>query len=161
MLEGIKVVALDFDDTLAIHEVHQTGEEADTLPIIYARGTAYWEDKGTLPSIEMQALLDECQLRDIQVGLISAIGFGAMQEVKLDWVEENYGVRLHNWCTPTTADKPSMLKALCVKYGVAKGEILFVDDRTPILDEASDLGYKVATPMQVVNAFRQKERKQP
>lgn len=147
-LNSIEVVAFDFDDTLCIHRNHSydKSKEAQRLKL----GSAFYYDKSS-PNKHMKKFIEYLNMKGVVMCLLSATSNYKSSEIKIDWVKEEYGVEMSNWCVGTTTSKLDCLSYLTELYKSEPDKVLIVDDRYDVLELAEKAGYQAATPMEVVN----------
>lgn len=151
LLDEVKLVLFDFDDTLCIHKKHhwEDGYAKSYLNAMVSGDYTWWE--GCDYSKHMAAFMMACASRNIDMGLVSATSFHATSEAKIKWVEEKYGVSLKNYSVGTSKDKVTIVDTLSNVLKLRAREILVIDDRYDVLDDIAAIGCQAASPMEVVN----------
>lgn len=159
-LENTKVILFDFDDTLCIHEEHQSNEEQKRIynKNVLKEGIQAWSGK---PNIHMKKFMKECEKKNIQMGLISATVSVKHAKGKHDWVLMNYGINLENFCVGTFENKLAIMFAIADAYNIPKSQIMIVDDYWENLERAANAGFTVCSPMEVVNFVEEEHYKEP
>lgn len=149
-LSKIKCVLFDFDDTLGIHSNHNLEfYNSPDFTSLVKSGKYYWDDCS--PNIQMKKFIQLCQEKGIKMGLISHVYTVCESFKKIQWVEENYGITLENYCVSSREMKVLELQAVAVTYNLAPSEILIVDDLMITLSEASAKGFQNMLPTEVIN----------
>lgn len=151
----IKMVLYDFDDTLCIHEFHR--EDPNYNIKVLTKGKDTW-NTGT-PNKYMKEFMELCSDKGIRQGLISWTESFKHMKGKEDWVSENYGISLENFCVCSADAKIDMMLSISKAYKFDPNQILIVDDRTATLEKASSKGFQACTPMEIVNFFTNTHRK--
>lgn len=149
-IENTKIVLLDFDDTLCIHENHQ-GDEDDSIynKNILKIGIDTWSNCS--PNIHLKRFMEECIKRNIKLGLISATMSYPHMKAKNDWVLDNYGIELENYCVGTYEGKVKIMIAISDAFNIPREQILIIDDLYENLERAAKNGFMACTPMEIVN----------
>ena len=78
-----------------------------------------------------------------------------IQQYKLKFVKERYGVELENFCVSSQDGKLDMLNTIANAFHYKKSEIAIVDDYWYQLDRAADGGFQAYFPIQIVNYMNQ------
>lgn len=150
-LENTKLVLFDFDDTLCIHKKHGNNSENEKKYYreVLRFGAKAWSNCDKSP--HMQKFMNMCRKKHIPMGLISTTGSYKHAEAKHDWVFEQYGIDLDNYCVGTYEGKLTMTLAIAEVYDIPKEQILIVDDFWENLERAANNGFNACTPMEIVN----------
>lgn len=156
-LSRIKYAMFDFDDTLCIHTNHWSDEDksrrwhADVLlsSDVLPNSDNLYETCSS--NRQMKAFMDLLSKEGTILGLVSAVAFVELADLKVDWVVKHYGYKLLNHCVGNIDAKVDMLIALADAFGYERSEILLVDDHPHACELAAKAGFVVMTPMQVVN----------
>lgn len=147
-IDNLKLALFDFDDTLCIHKNHQTGSEEEYFKKILL-GQNAWETCET--NIHLKYFMEELIKRNIKLGLISTTVSFKHMEAKQKWVEQNYGIKLENYCVNTFENKLMMMKAISNAFNILPEEILIVDDLYENIERAANNNFQACTPIEVVN----------
>lgn len=150
-LDKIKIVLWDFDDTLCIHEFHGNNPENEhqyNVNILLYGKDAWSAGK---VNIHVKKFMTLCMNRGITQGLISATRSYKHAIGKCDWVKENYGVELENYCVGDFEAKLDMMLTIEEAYNYKRDEILIVDDFWKNLERAANNGFQACSPMEIVN----------
>lgn len=151
----IEMVLFDFDDTLCIHNEH--GYSIDKERLFYERvllkSTKLWENCSI--NEQLKSFMCLCKKNNIQMGLISALSICASSALKVNWVKENYGFELENYCVGSPGEKTEMLIALSNIHNIPREHIMIIDDLYSTIDSASNKGFVAVSPMQIVNYVNQ------
>ena len=155
----LKCVLYDFDDTLCIHRDHRESEssKADYDRDVFLNGAGAWRDCAT--NQHMKEFIDMCEANGVRQGLISATTSAKHMQGKVDWVKENYGIELENFCVSTPEAKLRIMLALADTSGFHKYEILIIDDYFENVTRAANAGFMACTPMEVVNFIEERKSK--
>lgn len=151
-LDEIKLVVYDFDDTLCIHEKHSDSEDEEHLYNITVLKEGSKAYTGST-NIQMKWFIDKCTKLGIRQGLISATRSYKHASAKCNWVSENYGINLEDFCVGNPRDKIEMLCSIKDAYNLEEYEILLVDDYWQNLEDAANKGFSCCTPMEIVNLW--------
>lgn len=155
MLENIKLILFDFDDTLCIHHKRgYTEKDEFELDLRIYKGKEPWVNHST--NKHMKLFLEECEHKNIKLGLLSVVSNFKHAQAKEKWILENYNIKLENFCVGTDEEKIRQLEIIAKAYELKKEEILIVDDKQSILNEVSLLGFLAWSPMEVVNYIEEK-----
>lgn len=151
VLENIKVVLWDFDDTLCIHKFHGSDSDSEHMynVDVLLHGKDAWNTGK--PNIYMKRFMKLCSDKGIKQGLISSTTSYKHAIGKCDWVKDNYGVELENFCVGTFEAKLDMMLAIADAYNYERDAILIVDDFWENLERAANNGFQACTPMEIVN----------
>lgn len=148
-LQNVKMILFDFDDTLCIHRDHSSGEDEDYDKTVFNKNNAW---SNCEPSIIMKSFLRFIMNeKKYEVGLISATCTYVHSEMKVKWVEKNYGYKIENLCVGSAQYKLREMKAICSSKGYKQSEILLIDDLWDTLEMCNDNGFQAASPMEVAN----------
>ena len=150
-LDKIKIVLWGFDDTLCIHEFHSGDSDSKRMynfDVLFNGKDAWNMCK---PNIFMKKFMNLCLNKNIKQGLISTTISYKHATGKCEWVRENYGIELENFCVGTYKAKIDMMLAISDAYDYEKYEILIVDGFGENLERAADNGFQACSPMEVVN----------
>ena len=146
----LKLVLWDFDDTLCIHTFHGFGRSEHEYNVeVVNNGKYAW--KYCSPNKQMKEFMELCYDSGIRQGLISATTSSVHANAKVDWVYDQYGIRLANYCVCDADAKIKMMRALSDAHNISPDEILLIDDRYDILEKAGQEGFQACTPMEIVN----------
>lgn len=148
ILKEVKLVLLDFDDTLCIHssrdrEIH--GEKAWERII---RGENPWPY--SMKSGHMQDFINICSSRGIDLGIISRTGSCLQMDAKQKWVAGQYGTEMNNYSVGRREDKVSMIKTVALAMGLKCNAAILVDDNVDTLCECAAAEVMAYSPMEVV-----------
>jgi hypothetical protein len=151
MIEEItnyKAIFFDFDDTLCIHSRRaRKSDEQYNAGVV--SGSYFWQDCSI--NQHMKQLIDIAKKYDIPMYLISATCSAVHANAKVDWVAQNYGVTMGNYCVGKRKDKLEMLKAYCETHSRSRDKVLFIDDCWDSLHDTELYGFDSCSPMEVVN----------
>ena len=147
--EKLNMVLFDFDNTLCIHEKYNKSGSSDQYNADVIAGKDCW--KTGRPNIHIKKFIQLCQDNKIVTGLMSATMSFKHMEGKNNWVQNNYGIQLENYCVGKSDDKLVMLIAIANAFNWDRQTILLVDDDWNIVKSAASAGFQAATPMEVVN----------
>lgn len=147
---SIKVVAWDFDDTLCIHKRHDnvTVSELEYRTGVTSNGKKWWNNSYKNETIE--EFMKMCSKANMRQVLVSGCANSFVANAKVDWVQENYGVVLENFCVCSQKEKLMTLMAIAESMDLRYEEILIVDDYWMVLESLANEGFQAATPMEVV-----------
>lgn len=147
-LEKVKLVLFDFDDTLCVHSKHKIDDWDE-----YDRGivTGEYNWNNSSKNIYLDKFIVHCAGKGIEIGLTSVASTALHQERKLEWVRDNYGVILENYCVGDSKHKITLMKAIALGNKLDRDNILIVDDYCDTLYSAEEEGFQAATPIEVVN----------
>lgn len=159
-LDNVKLILLDFDDTLCIHSKHF---EEDTKYTQYSltqalKGETVYNDNYK-PNLQLKVFLHYCVGKGILLGLMSKIDSYIKGTIKLKWVKDNYNVELENFCVSSFDMKLNMLKSISEAYNLKNNEILIIDDYWETLEKAEYNGFQAASPMEIINWCNHKDFK--
>lgn len=149
-LKKTKIALFDFDDTLCIHEKHGPGGHREYIQDMIL-GKDHWTDHGCTTNVQLKSFMDICIKQGIRIGLISYTDSFLHMQMKQKWVEENYQVKIENFCVGSFDMKIDIMQGMCDAYQYDPDEILFVDDALANLEVAEAAGFQACTPMEVVN----------
>lgn len=154
ILDSLKIVVLDFDDTLCIHTNHAITPD-DTYNFDVIAGNAVFQD-GEINE-QIHKFMQLIHRKHITIGLMSATKSFKHMQAKHKWVKDNYGMDIENWCVGTKDSKVEMLKTIADVYEIDRHKLLLVDDLYITNTEAANAGFQAATPMEVVNLINELE----
>ena len=156
VLQDIKLVLYDFDDTLCIHQKrgHTDYDEQDLSHRVYRGDDNLWPN--SVPNKHMGLFMKECEELGIKQGLMSLTPMFKQSTAKQKWVEDVYGVRLENYCVGSAEEKLKQMKILARVFGINREQILLIDDKTWTLNQVVISGFKGWSPMQVVNYIEER-----
>lgn len=147
-LNNIDMVLFDFDNTLCIHKSHNTAPDREYNKNIILGKNCYEKcDMNT----HMKKFMTACELRSIRMGLISSTVSYKHMQAKHDWVLNNYGADLDNYCVGNPESKIEIMIAISDALNIERNRILIVDDLCSTLELAANNGFSACTPMEVVN----------
>lgn len=154
-LKDVKYVLFDFDDTLCIHSNHQawTNNKEHKFDVCILQGGDPYAKSA--PNYHMAEFIRHLKEADIKMGLISHISSVPQAIIKERWVEENYNIKLDNFCVGSREHKVEMLKHIADGLHIRHSQILIIDDAYMTLAEADSEGFQTATPMEIVNLIYQ------
>jgi hypothetical protein len=144
-----KAVFIDFDDTLCIHNRHAESETAYNMGVI--SGKYAWQD--CLPNDQMRKFMRIQQEKCVPMYLISAVSSAIHSSAKMEWVRDNYGVELQNFCVGKRKFKVKMIQWFSEVNNIELDKILIIDDCCETLYEAEKAGIHACSPMEIVNLF--------
>ena len=147
----IKLALFDFDDTLCIHTKHTNDYETIYYKAMLSGNADYWTKQGFETNPQMKELLKICKEAGMTMGLISAVSIARSAELKVQWVMDNYGYKLNNYCVSTAKTKITAIKILSNLLKLKPDEILFVDDLYSTVMEAAELGVYAISPLEAIN----------
>lgn len=147
-LEKVKLVLFDFDDTLCIHSKHKI-DDWDEYDSGIVTGDYNWDKSSK--NIHMGKFMVHCAGRGIEIGMTSVVSTALHQERKLEWVRDNYGILLENYCVGDSKYKVTLMRAIALGNDWDRDSILLVDDYCDTLYSAEEEGFQAATPIEVVN----------
>ena len=104
-LENLKMVLFDFDDTLAVHsQGHRISDHLIKYMInVHSGSKELWNT--SKPNLQLKKFMDYLAYKDIPMGLISGVHDCKAAERKIEWVKENYGYSLENYCVSSQEQK--------------------------------------------------------
>ena len=144
IMKRLKVVALDFDNTLCLHTNRNTEIDQDIIAGTYKFETS-------MPNRHLREFVELCRMQGIQLGVISATSLAPVVQVKMEWVREHYGDGFENWCVGTAQEKASLLDIISRVQHLNPCSIMIVDDSFDALHMCEKLGFETCTPMEIVN----------
>lgn len=143
-LENLKMVLFDFDDTLAVHsQGHRISDHLMKYMInVHSGSKELWNT--SKPNLQLKKFMDYLACKNISMGLISGVHDCKAAERKIEWVKENYGYSLENYCVSSQEQKMIELSTLqyCKDHDISLQDVVFVDDTIPFLREAERKGIK-------------------
>lgn len=150
-IKECKIALFDFDDTLIIHNNHDTINDPDEheYNTKVFDGTYNWSNG--MANRHMKEMLELLQSQGTQLGLISATFSFQHMLTKQKHIKEIYGIELENYCVGSSKHKVQLLEDLATAKGLRRNQIMFVDDRGELISEATNKGFTALSPMQVVN----------
>ena len=150
-LENLKMVLFDFDDTLAIHSHgHRISDHLMKYMInVHSESKELWNT--SKPNIQLKKFMDYLAYKNIPMGLISGVHDCKSAERKIEWVKENYGYSLGNYCVSSQEQKMIELSTIAEVNGLHRSQIAFVDDYYENLGNAEKMGFTTFSPMEIVN----------
>lgn len=154
---NIKLVLYDFDDTLCIHSNrdYDINDEYELDLTIYKGDKNPWHNYKK--NKHMQKMINLCKDLGIAQGLISVVSTFKHMQAKHQWCFDNYEVDLGNFCVGTDEEKIRQLCIIADAYGFERNQVVIIDDKFAILNEASKLGFTALSPMEVVNFIEEHE----
>ena len=154
-LENLKMVLFDFDDTLAVHsQGHRISDHLMKYMInVHSGSKELWNT--SKPNLQLKKFMDFLAHKNIPMGLISGVHDCKAAERKIEWVKENYGYSLENYCVSSQEQKIIELKVLAKVNRLHENQIAIIDDMYPNLEKAESEGFIALSPMQVVNLFNE------
>ena len=104
-LENLKMVLFDFDDTLAVHsQGHRISDHLMKYMInVHSGSKELWNT--SKPNLQLKKFMDYLACKNISMGLISGVHDCKAAERKIEWVKENYGYSLENYCVSSQEQK--------------------------------------------------------
>lgn len=146
----IKLVLFDFNDTLFIDSNY-----TNRLNSLASLGTFnLWGGFNKLSNINNSIVLKDfmiaCKGLDIRLGLLSDTNSIMEHNLRLGWVESNYGFRLESY-NMFPDYKLECLERIIQGSNFSAKQILIVDDSIENLKLFSKLGVSVASPLEIAN----------
>lgn len=150
-LENLKMVLFDFDDTLAVHsQGHRISDHLMKYMInVHSGSKELWNT--SKPNLQLKKFMDYLACKNISMGLISGVHDCKAAERKIEWVKENYGYSLENYCVSSQEQKMIELSTIAEVNGFHKNQIALVDDYYENLGNAEKMGFTTFSPMEIVN----------
>ena len=150
-LENLKMVLFDFDDTLAIHSHgHRISDHLMKYMInVHSGSKELWNT--SKPNLQLKQFMDYLAYKNIPMGLISGVHDCKAAERKIEWVKENYGYSLENYCVSSQEQKMIELTTIAEVNGLHESQIALVDDYYENLGNAEKMGFTTFSPMEIVN----------
>lgn len=142
-LENIKVVAFDFDDTLAIHKDkdfsnHRRESEDKYLSYYlnaYQNPDTFYEDiEPCIKSEALNNLIIKLRSKDIKMYCLSGMKFSFHLKAKQSFINKHYGTDIEIISTATQELKLDAVKIIKKLNNCRLEEILFIDDRQDVVD---------------------------
>ena len=159
-IKNCKLALFDFDDTLIIHNNHDTykdpGEHKYGVDIL--KGEYDWSNG--MANRHMKEMMELLKSQGTQLGLISATFSFQHMQAKQEHIKEIYEIELENYCVGAPKNKVQLLEYLAEAKGVKKREIMIVDDRYDIQQEAANNGFIALAPLQVGNYIEWQDNKE-
>lgn len=84
----------------------------------------------------MKKLINLLKEKGIEIHLISAT-CPLYVRIKLEWIEEQYGIKMINSCAEHIQDKAEKKRDYCTERGLKPEEVLFVDDYFRSVEDAA------------------------
>lgn len=127
-LENLKMVLFDFDDTLAVHsQGHRISDHLMKYMInVHSGSKELWNT--SKPNLQLKQFMDYLAYKNIPMGLISGVHDCKAAERKIEWVKENYGYSLENYCVSSQEQKMIELTTIAEVNGLHESQIALVDD---------------------------------
>lgn len=127
-LENLKMVLFDFDDTLAVHsQGHRISDHLMKYMInVHSGSKELWNT--SKPNLQLKKFMDYLAYKNIPMGLISGVHDCKAAERKIEWVKENYGYSLENYCVSSQEQKMIELSTIAEVNGFHESQIALVDD---------------------------------
>ena len=150
-LENLKMVLFDFDDTLAVHsQGHRISDHLMKYMInVHSGSKELWNT--SKPNLQLKKFMDYLACKNISMGLISGVHDCKAAERKIEWVKENYGYSLENYCVSSQEQKMIELSTIAEVNGFHESQIALVDDYYENLGNAEKMGFTTFSPMEIVN----------
>lgn len=150
-LENLKMVLFDFDDTLAVHsQGHRISDHLMKYMInVHSGNKELWNT--SKPNLQLKKFMDYLAYKNIPMGLISGVHDCKAAERKIEWVKENYGYSLKNYCVSSQEQKMIELSTIAEVNGLHESQIALVDDYYENLGNAEKMGFTTFSPMEIVN----------
>lgn len=150
-LENLKMVLFDFDDTLAVHsQGHRISDHLMKYMInVHSGSKELWNT--SKPNLQLKKFMDYLAYKNIPMGLISGVHNCKAAERKIEWVKENYGYSLENYCVSSQEQKMIELSTIAEVNGFHESQIALVDDYYENLGNAEKMGFTTFSPMEIVN----------
>ena len=152
-LENLEMVLFDFDDTLCIHSHRSDSYEElmEYLSYIHSGETFPKSWNKAKPNLQLKKFMDYLAYKNIPMGLISGVHDCKAAERKIEWVKENYGYSLENYCVSSQEQKMIELTTIAEVNGLHESQIALVDDYYENLGNAEKMGFTTFSPMEIVN----------
>ena len=152
-LENLEMVLFDFDDTLCIHSHRSDSYEElmEYLSYIHSGETFPKSWNKSKPNLQLKKFMDYLACKNISMGLISGVHDCKAAERKIEWVKENYGYSLENYCVSSQEQKMIELSTIAEVNGFHESQIALVDDYYENLGNAEKMGFTTFSPMEIVN----------
>lgn len=150
-LKNIKLVAFDFDDTLAKHVdtfyVEHRGDGDEYFMQAHQSPDTFYDDIEVCSSSpSLKNIVGYCRLNNIPMYCISKMRFSLHMEAKKQFVKKHYGDDIEFVMASSQEMKNDILRILCKEHNIEPSEVLFIDDLKENVDRAHDAGYKVIFP---------------
>lgn len=150
ILNKVKIVLFDFDDTLAVHNKHQeVCSDVEYRAKAYSDSIDPWKDSAINPQLKL--FMHLCEQEGKEIGVISAEESHTVGQRKVQWVQEHYDIICGNYCVGSPDAKLCELKAIAAGKHIEPTEILIVDDFWEVLENAANAGFIACTPLEIVN----------
>lgn len=159
-IRNCKLALFDFDDTLIIHNNHNTAKDPyeHKYCVDMLKGEYDWSCG--MANRHMKEMMELLKAQGTQLGLISATFSFKHMQAKQEHIKEIYGIELENYCVGMPKNKAQLLEYLAEAKGLKKKEIMIIDDRYDIQQEAANNGFIALSPMQVVNYIEWQDNKE-
>lgn len=148
-LNEIRVILWGFDDTLCFHSTYLSRNDHIYNMRVLECGVHTWN--ACSKNKQLQEFMWQCENMKIEQGLMSEVISSKHAEAKVDWVSENYGIDLGNYCVSSQANKLDIMKALADIKGIKPNKILLIDDKRTTLTMAANAGFSVLSPIHIIN----------
>lgn len=125
-LENLKMVLFDFDDTLAVHsQGHRISDHLMKYMInVHSGSKELWNT--SKPNLQLKKFMDYLACKNISMGLISGVHDCKAAERKIEWVKENYGYSLENYCVSSQEQKMIELSTIAELMDFIKTRLLLL-----------------------------------
>ena len=148
-LESIKIVAFDFDDTLAVHkdkfyvEHRKALNEDNYIRAAYLHPDVFYEEiEPCTAPLEMQNFISYLPyLGAIKLYCISGRKHTLHFKAKEAFIHRHYGLDIELIAAGSQERKADVLKVLQSVYDCRADEVLFVDDRQSTVDLLCKQGF--------------------
>lgn len=151
MLDNIKMVFFDFDNTLAIHAAdYFSGMSEEDYYTLAIKGADLY--KNSSAPLEFRVLVHYWLLSDRYVACMTHEVCNLTVPIKQRFCDENYfGIPV--FTSPSPTEKSVIAKYFCRAHDVQPHEVLIIDDAHSVLQAAYESGFNVATPQYVLTHF--------
>ena len=149
VLSGYKIVAFDFDDTLAVHKdkdyaAHRKALNEDNyFKMAYLCPNEFYESIETCTApIEMQSFISYLRsLGTIKLYCVSGMKHTLHFKAKEAFIHRHYGLDIELIAAGSQERKADVLRVLQSVYDCRADEVLFVDDRQSTVDLLCKQGF--------------------
>ena len=156
-LNKLKLVLMDFDGTLCIHNCreYESSEEcqrefhAAVMNGLYPWDMMYNLEPMYSTNLHMKSFMTLCKNKSLMLGMLSASTLHKSGNLKIDWVNSVYDVKLNNFNVGRIEDKIPTLNNIAKIYGLKANEILVIDSSEDLLYSAASYGFQTASPLEI------------
>lgn len=149
-LSNIKVVFIDFDDSLCIHLNHATWLDWFSN-CVFGNGDIYLTDGKCAPMPGMAEFIKDCiEANTTRICLTWAFA-DFVSEPKKKFINYHYGDNAIDklYCIGTREYKVEFIREYCLNLGLKPWNVLIVEDHPETEEEAILEGYTIVTPQEI------------